>query len=128
MKQFFTLLMLLVASVSFAQVKEITSLSEVPNNGRPYVIKAYADWCGPCRYYTPIFHEASEKFAGKVDFYMINIDNEKAKPFCRKFNIQAIPETIIFRSSETFDNLTGAQSLDDLVEKITEVTGVKPAK
>lgn len=126
MKQFFTLLMLLVASVSFAEVKEITSLSEITDNGRPYVIKAYADWCGPCRYYTPIFHEASEKFAGEIDFYMINIDNEKARPFCRKFNIRAIPETFIFKSPNTFDNLSGAQSLDDLIEAITTVTGVKP--
>lgn len=127
MKQFFTLMMILIASIAAsAQVKEINSLSDIPKNGRPYIVKAYANWCGPCRYYTPVFEEAAEMYKGQIDFYMINIDNDAAKGFVKKYNVTSIPRTILFLNKTKNYSISGAQSLEDLLDFIQSKTGKKP--
>lgn len=52
-----------------------------------------ATWCGPCRQFSPVFHDAAKQYAGKVDF--ISIDTDVNPETARAFGIQAIP-TVIF--------------------------------
>jgi len=44
---------------------------------RPCVINFTAGWCPPCKELTPFYAEMAEKYAGKIDFYKIDIDEEK---------------------------------------------------
>lgn len=56
---------------------------------RPAVIDFYASWCGPCRVLLPILGELSDEYAGKVDIYKVNIDQEEE--LATLFNIQSVP-------------------------------------
>ena len=47
---------------------------------RPAIIDFYADWCGPCRSLSPKLEAAAKKYAGKVDVYKVNVDNERSIP------------------------------------------------
>jgi thioredoxin len=60
---------------------------------KPCVVDFYADWCKPCKMVSPIMDELATKYAGKVNFYKINIDNEKE--LAQTFGIESIP-TILF--------------------------------
>lgn len=122
MKHILTLMMLLIASATFAQVKEINSLADIPDNGRPFVVKAYATWCGPCHRYTPIFNEAAERLDGKVDFYMVDVDNPKARSFIRQYQIKTVPQTIVFSNKKTHASLTGMVDLETLLDFIRQNT------
>ena len=33
-----------------------------------------ATWCGPCRMLAPVLEDLSEKLAGKVDFFNVDVD------------------------------------------------------
>lgn len=128
MKHFLTIIFALLALTASAQVKEIHSLADIPDNGHPIIIKAYADWCGPCRAYTPIFHAVAESYAGKIDFYQIDIDNPKSRQFVNDYNITAIPQTIILcgKYCKNPRKISGLQTRTALIDYIERATGLSP--
>ncbi len=59
----------------------------------PCIIDFYADWCGPCKMVAPVLEELSKEYAGKVDIY--KIDTEEQQELAGVFGISSIP-TIMF--------------------------------
>lgn len=60
---------------------------------RPAVVDFYATWCGPCKMTAPVVEKLAGKYAGKVDFYKVDIDEEQE--LASVFGIQSIP-TFLF--------------------------------
>lgn len=60
---------------------------------RPAVVDFYATWCGPCKMTAPILEKLAGEYKGKVDFYKIDIDQERE--LAETFGIQSIP-TFLF--------------------------------
>ena len=60
---------------------------------RPVVIDFYATWCRPCKMMSPIVEQLAKQYAGKVDFYKVDIDQESE--LASVFGIQSIP-TFLF--------------------------------
>ena len=56
---------------------------------KPAIIDFYADWCGPCRVASPILEEIGTEYAGKIQVYKINTDQEKE--LAMVFQIRGIP-------------------------------------
>ena len=77
----------------------------------------WAEWCGPCRMFAPVFEAASEKY-GDVTFG--KIDTEAQQELAAMANIQAIPTLMLFRDGVLLFRESGAlpaAALDQLVEK-----------
>jgi thioredoxin len=60
---------------------------------KPCMVDFYADWCGPCKVTSPILEELSKEYAGKINIYKVNIDQERE--LASLFNVQSIP-TFLF--------------------------------
>ena len=60
---------------------------------RPVVIDFYVTWCRPCKMMSPIVEQLAKQYAGKVDFYKVDIDQEQE--LASVFGIQSIP-TFLF--------------------------------
>ena len=60
---------------------------------RPAVIDFYATWCGPCKMTAPIIERLARQYKGKIDFYKVDIDQERE--LAQLFGIQSIP-TFLF--------------------------------
>jgi thioredoxin 1 len=60
---------------------------------KPCLVDFYADWCGPCKVTSPILDELSKEYAGKINIYKVNIDQERE--LASLFNVQSIP-TFLF--------------------------------
>ena len=58
----------------------------------PAVIDFWAPWCGPCRMVGPVIDELSIEFAGKVNFFKINVDDEQE--LAAIFGIRSIPSML----------------------------------
>ena len=58
----------------------------------PAVVDFWAPWCGPCRVVGPVIDELSTEFAGQVNFYKVNTDEEQE--LAAMFGIQSIPSLL----------------------------------
>ncbi len=90
----------------------------------PCIIDFWAQWCGPCRMFAPVFEELSEEYAGKVHFYKVDTDAEQE--LAAVFGIRSIP-SILFVPIEGKPQIAmGALPKHALKEAIEEVLMPKP--
>ena len=56
---------------------------------KPVVVDFYAAWCRPCQMLSPIIDEVAQEYAGRVDIYKVNVDDEQE--LAAYFNVRSIP-------------------------------------
>lgn len=59
---------------------------------KPAIIDFYASWCGPCRSIAPVLEELAEAYAGKIDIY--KVDTEQEQELAAAFGIRSIPSLL----------------------------------
>ena len=94
--------------------------STITNNSI-VIIDFWAEWCGPCKRFAPIFEESSEKHKD-VCFGKVNTEEQQA--LASHFGIRSIPTIIIFREQLGIYSQPGAlppQALDDLLSEIKNI-------
>ena len=82
------------------------------------VLDFWAQWCGPCRNFAPIFERASEEHADIV-FGKVNTDEQQSLQSA--FQIRSIPTLMVFRDQIMIYNAPGAlpkTAFDDLIGKV----------
>lgn len=90
---------------------------------KPAIIDFYADWCGPCKTVAPIMEELSNEYAGRVDIY--KIDTEDQHELAAKFGIRSIPSILFIPLEGQPEMAMGALPKTSFVQGIKEVLGVK---
>ena len=96
-----------VINISENLLEKIIKHSEVP-----VVIDAYADWCGPCKMYGPIFEEVAKEDSPKAQFF--KVDTEKNQSFAMKYGIRGIPTTLVFHKGKLVTNQSGLLQKEQL--------------
>ena len=86
---------------------------------KPAVIDFYAEWCGPCKMLAPVLEEVSDEYAGKVDIYKINVDEEEE--LASFFSIRSIPTLIFIEQNGTMHRSQGAMGKPQLKEAIESI-------
>lgn len=76
---------------------------------RPCIVDCYADWCRPCKKIAPYFDTLANEYAGKINFYKINID--EAQNLSVFFQINSIP-TVMFCNDEMMQYAAGAYPIE----------------
>jgi thioredoxin 1 len=85
------------------------------------LIDFWAEWCGPCRRFAPVFEAAAEKHA---DVVFAKVDTEAQPELSQAFNIMSIPTLMAFRDGVLLFSQPGAlpaSALDELVEGLKAV-------
>ena len=83
---------------------------------RPVVIDFFATWCGPCKATAPIVEELAKEYAGKIDFYKVDVDQESE--LSAVFNIRSVPTLLFIPMNDTPQMATGALSYGQLKEVV----------
>ena len=85
------------------------------------IVDFWADWCGPCTQFAPVFEESSTK---NPDIVHAKVDTEAQQLLAAQANITAIPTLMVFKDQTLIFNQAGAlprQALESLIEQVRAV-------
>lgn len=95
------------------------------NDNDIVIVDFWAEWCGPCKSFSPIYEEVSEKHENIV---FGKIDTEAQQALGAHFQVRSIPTLMIFREQVVLFSQAGmlnAPQLEEVINKVKEVDMAK---
>ena len=74
---------------------------------KPFLLDAWAPWCGPCRMVGPIMDQLAKEASGRYVIGKLNVDENPQT--ASRFQISSIPTLLIFKDGQLIDRIIGAQ-------------------
>jgi thioredoxin 1 len=104
------------------------NFEEVITSNDMVVVDYWAEWCGPCKSFGPVFEKVSEDFPDAV---FAKVDTENEQEIASMFQIRSIPTLMIFREKVIVFSQPGAVpegALRDVVSKVENLDMVEVHK
>ena len=101
-----------VINLTTAQFEETISNNEI------IIFDFWAEWCGPCKQFGPVFEEISEKYPNIV-FAKVNVEEEQ--DLANMFQVRSIPTLTFMREKIVVFSNPGALAGNALEEAIKQL-------
>lgn len=98
---------------------------ETINNNDMIIFDFWAEWCGPCKQFGPVFEEISEKHPDIV-FAKVNVEEEQE--LAGMFQVRSIPTIALMREKVVVYANPGAIPGSNLEEAIVQLRSLDMAK
>lgn len=92
--------------------------NEMINGEQLTLVDFFATWCGPCKMMHPILEQLKEKMGD--DIRILKVDVDKNEALSMQYRIQSVPTLMLFKKGEILWRQSGAMSLNDLMQKISQ--------
>jgi thioredoxin 1 len=93
--------------------------NEMINGEQLTLVDFFATWCGPCKMMHPILEQLKEKMGD--DIRILKVDVDKNEALSMQYRIQSVPTLMLFKKGEMLWRQSGAMSLNDLMQKISQL-------
>ena len=100
------------------EILSVTSANfekEVINSDKTVLIDFYADWCGPCKAYSPIVESVATE---NEDIKVVKINVDNAQDIAIKYQVMSIPTTVVIKNGQEINRAVGMMSKSDLLEMV----------
>ena len=100
------------------EVMKVTSSNfeeEVLNSDKTVLIDFYADWCGPCKMFSPIIESVAEE---NEDVKVVKIDVDNAQDLAIKYQVMSIPTIVVIKNGKEVNRNVGVVSKSQIVEMV----------
>lgn len=94
-------------------------INEMINGEQLTLVDFFATWCGPCKMMHPILEQLKEKMGD--DIRILKVDVDKNEALSMQYRIQSVPTLMLFKKGEMLWRQSGAMSLNDLMQKISQL-------
>lgn len=95
-----------------------SGFDSIVHKGQPILVDFWAEWCAPCRYMHPIFEKLASKYAARIRFGRLNVDENG--DIAARYHVFSIPTFILFKDSQPVGQVLGAvgeRGLESLINK-----------
>jgi len=103
------------------QTLTAANFGEVTSGEGIVLVDFWAEWCGPCKRFAPVFERASEKHPGVV---FGKVDTEAEVALATQFEIRSIPTLMAIRDGVIVFEQAGALPESALEQVIAAVEGL----
>ena len=90
--------------------------SEVLHSAQPVLVDFWATWCGPCRMIAPIIEEIATEYGAKLKVTKVDVDSNPS--ISARYGIKGIPTLLIFKGGKVVDQVVGAASKQQLLQRL----------
>lgn len=80
------------------------------------LVDFWAEWCRPCKMFSPILDEISKEYS--IWIGKINIDENKEK--AAEYNIVSLPTTIVFENGKEVKRILGAKAKHMMLKELDQ--------
>ena len=101
------------------------NFEEVVTSNDIVVVDYWAEWCGPCKSFGPVFEKVSEDFPNAV---FAKVDTENEQEIASFFQIRSIPTLMIFREKVIVFPQPGALPEGALRDVVTKAENLDMAE
>ena len=94
------------------------NFEQVLSSEKPVFIDFWAEWCGPCRAFAPVFEAAAAKHP---DVLFAKVNTEQERELAGSFQIRSIPTIVAIRDRVGVFKESGAlpaAAFDDLIQQV----------
>ena len=100
------------------QALDQQTFAEAIQGNDTVIVDFWADWCGPCKRFAPVFDQVSEKHP---DVVFGKVDTEEQRALAGGLGIQSIPTLMAFRGGYLVYREAGAMSAPQFEELVKAV-------
>jgi thioredoxin 1 len=118
----YNLLLILEEKMAGDHVKTATDdnfKKEVLDAATPALVDFWAVWCGPCKALTPLINELADEYAGKVNVFKLNVDDNPDT--AANYGIRGIPTVLLFKGGKVVQQLVGVVPKEQFQKMIGSV-------